>query len=75
MLLKVKIKEQKIEKYKDIISHSLFSDITKKSKKLKGLRVVHINSTPRGGGVAEVSKGLSRKIPNASLSKRLLRSF
>jgi len=58
MLLKVKTKKQNLKKYKEIISKSLFSKIQKLAKNLKGLRVIHINSTPRGGGVAEVLKSL-----------------
>ncbi|KPJ55406.1 hypothetical protein AMJ47_00900 [Parcubacteria bacterium DG_72] len=58
MLPKVKTKAQKLNKYKEIISKPLFSEINKLSKKLKGIKIIHINSTPRGGGVAEVLKSL-----------------
>jgi len=58
MLILVKTPIQKLEKYKGIISNSLFKEINNLAKDLKGLKVVHINSTPRGGGVAEVLKSL-----------------
>jgi len=58
MLILVKTPIQKLEKYKGIISNSLYREINNLAKNLKGLRVVHINSTPRGGGVAEVLKSL-----------------
>jgi len=49
---------QKLKKYKGIISEGLFQEINNLAKNLKGLKVVHINATPRGGGVAEVLKSL-----------------
>ncbi len=58
MLPRVKTSSQKIDKYREIIPASLFREIKSFSKELKGLRVIHINSTPRGGGVAEVLKSL-----------------
>ena len=58
MLPLVKTPIQKLEKYQDIISDSLFEEINYLAKDLKGLKVVHINSTPRGGGVAEMLKSL-----------------
>ena len=58
MLILVKTPIQKLEKYKGIISDSLYREINDLAKDLKNLKVVHINSTPRGGGVAEVLKSL-----------------
>lgn len=58
MLPLVKTPTQKLEKYKDLISKELFEEIKKISQDLKGLRVLHVNATPRGGGVAEVLKSL-----------------
>lgn len=58
MLPKVETLIQKLEKYKNIVSDSLFEEINTLAKDFKGLKVVHINSTPRGGGVAEVLKSL-----------------
>ncbi len=58
MLILVKTPIQKLEKYKSIISNSLYREINNLAKELQSLKVVHVNSTPRGGGVAEVLKSL-----------------
>lgn len=58
MLPLVKTPTQRLEKYKDLISEELFKEIKEISQNLRGLRVFHVNSTPRGGGVAEVLKCL-----------------
>lgn len=47
-----------LKKYKGVISDNLFNEIKVLSKDLKGLRIVMINSTPRGGGVAEILTSL-----------------
>jgi len=49
---------QKLDNYRDIISEKLFDEIEKLSRELKGLHVSMINSTPQGGGVAEILKSL-----------------
>ena len=58
MLPLVKTPTQKLEKYRGLISEELFEEIEEISQNLRGLRVSHVNSTPRGGGVAEVLKSL-----------------
>jgi trehalose synthase len=58
MLPLVKTPTQKLENYRDLISKRLFNEITEKAENFKGLKVFHVNATPRGGGVAEVLKGL-----------------
>jgi len=58
MLPLVKTPIQKLEKYRGLISEELFEEIKEISQNLRGLRVSHVNSTPRGGGVAEVLKSL-----------------
>lgn len=58
MLPLVKTSVQKLEKYKGIISAEFFDEINRLSNDLGNLRVVMINSTPRGGGVAEILKSL-----------------
>ncbi len=67
MLPKVKINSQKIDKYKKIISESLFKEIKFLSEELKGLKIIHINSTPAGGGVAEILKSLVPLMKGAGL--------
>ena len=58
MLNLVKTKTQELEKYRHVVPRSLYRELRKLSKDLKGLKVVHINSTSVGGGVAEVLKSL-----------------
>jgi len=58
MLPKVKTLTQKLEKYKKLISKENFEEIINLAGPLKGLNIKMINSTPRGGGVAEVLKSL-----------------
>ncbi len=58
MLPLIKNPAQKIEKYKEFIPDKLLKEITRLAKELKGLKVFHINATPRGGGVAELLKSL-----------------
>ena len=47
-----------LEKYKGIIPDNLFKEIKILAKNLRGLKVSMINSTPRGGGVAEILANL-----------------
>lgn len=58
MLPLVKTSIQKLEKYKGVIPDELFDEINRLSSDLKDLKVIMINSTPRGGGVAEILKSL-----------------
>ena len=58
MLPLVKTPTQKLKDYKGIISDELFEEVEKLSKNLRGLKVNLVNSTPRGGGVAEILKSL-----------------
>ena len=58
MLPQVKTPILKLEKYQRIISNKLFEEIKDLAENLKGLNVIMVNSTPRGGGVAEILKSL-----------------
>ena len=58
MLPQVKTKSQKLTKYKNLVSSKELKEIKTLSKSLKGLKVFHVNATPRGGGVAEILKSL-----------------
>lgn len=49
-----------IEKYAEIIGENELDAIYRIAEKLKGLSVLHVNSTPKGGGVAEI---LSKLVP------------
>lgn len=50
----------KLEEYIPIVSQSVIDDLRLLAGKLKGKIIQHINSTPVGGGVAEI---LSRMVP------------
>ena len=46
--------EKKLEDYSDVSDPKVIEEIEEISEKLKGLRVVHVNATNFGGGVAEL---------------------
>jgi trehalose synthase len=50
----------KLEEYVPIVGQSVVDDLRRLAEKLKGKCVQHINSTPVGGGVAEI---LNRMVP------------
>jgi len=55
--LRVKLPERDVEVYRGIVGE--YVDVLKEeAKDLKGLKVIHVNSTSYGGGVAELLKGL-----------------
>jgi trehalose synthase len=57
-LNKVSTGDAKLESYAGVVPDNLLEEITRYSKKLRGLRIVHVNTTPFGGGVAEILKSL-----------------
>lgn len=50
--------EKTISDYRKIIPTKTIWEIKKLKKELKGLKVAHLNATPKGGGVAEILKAL-----------------
>lgn len=58
MLPPVKTPVKKLEAYKKIISNNLFKEVQELSRELKGLKIVMINATAQGGGVAEILQSL-----------------
>ena len=48
----------RLDGYHGIASEILLSEVTEVAEKLRGLRVIHINATAQGGGVAEILKSL-----------------
>ncbi|MFH1582301.1 MAG: glycosyltransferase [bacterium] len=58
MLPLVETNSEKLDKYKNLVSLKILKEIRILSKQLKGLKVFHVNATPRGGGVAEILKSL-----------------
>jgi len=47
-----------LDDYREIIGDDSMAEIYKAARRLQGRRVVHINSTPQGGGVAEILRSL-----------------
>jgi len=60
MLQKVSLPVKDIDKYRMLLESELIDELVALGQDLKGLRLCHINSTPFGGGVAEL---LSSFIP------------
>ena len=54
MLHKVSLGTGNIDKYRLIETREIIDEVVALGEELKGLRVCHINSTPFGGGVAEL---------------------
>lgn len=54
MLQKVSLGPKSIDKYQQIYQNGYIDDLKEIAGSLKGLRLCHINSTPFGGGVAEL---------------------
>ncbi|GAI52875.1 unnamed protein product [marine sediment metagenome] len=54
MLHKIPLGKADIDKYRMIETRGLIDEVVSLGEELKGLRVCHINSTPFGGGVAEL---------------------
>lgn len=70
MLPLVKTPPQKLERYEKLIPAELLDEIKNISKDLQGLKVFHVNATPRGGGVAEILKNLVPLMNGVGLDAR-----
>jgi trehalose synthase len=60
MIEKIQVQEKKLNDYKKFVSPELLREINVLAGKLKGKKIVHVNSTSRlgGGGVAEILHSL-----------------
>ena len=47
-----------LDDYREIVGDEIIAEIYKRARRLQGRRVVHINSTNEGGGVAEILNSL-----------------
>ena len=54
MLQEVTTRTRQIESYRSIVEESLLDELYSLASYLKGARVVHVNATSNGGGVAEI---------------------
>ncbi len=58
MLKKVEVQEKNFENYKPFISEAIKFEIKQNASLLRGKKIIHINSTAQGGGVAEILHSL-----------------
>jgi trehalose synthase len=70
MLQEVSIKPADLSAYETIIKNGLLEEIQTLAKSLKGKRVLHLNATSSGGGVAELLKSLLPLMQNTGLETR-----
>ncbi len=54
MLTQVPVQNKDVEAYRPIVGDRVIDELKEKAAPLKGARVVHVNSTAYGGGVAEM---------------------
>ncbi len=66
-MFKVLTEEKELIRYAGIVSDNLLSEITRSAGKLRGLRMVHVNATPAGGGVAEILKSMVPLMRNVGI--------
>lgn len=68
MILNPVATEQKeIKDYRPLIDSKLYDQIQTKAKKLSGLRLAHLNATPKGGGVVELLRSLVPLLNNVGI--------
>ena len=70
MLKEVKTGTKRLNDYRGIIDDSLFREINSLAKKLQGLKVLHINATDSGGGVAEILQNLVPLMRNIGINAK-----
>ena len=58
ILEEVSVKKKNINKYRRVVGAEVIGGLESFSSPLKGKRVVHVNSTAKGGGVAEILMSL-----------------
>ena len=54
----VEVNEKRLDDYKDIVEAGVIDEIRTLALPLQGKRVLHINSSPSGGGVADILEAL-----------------
>ena len=59
---------KKLSDYRHIVGDAVIGEIYQKAKRLYGKRILHINSTFIGGGVAEILNSLAPLMNNAGLN-------
>ena len=54
----VEVKEKKLDDYLDIVGAQVIDEIRSLAAPLQGKRILHLNSSPSGGGVADILEAL-----------------
>ena len=68
MLERVKVRRKSLESYRKIVGEASIEEILDLATALKGSRVVHVNATAFGGGVAEMLQSLVPLMRDVGLS-------
>ncbi|MBI4498203.1 MAG: glycosyltransferase [Chloroflexi bacterium] len=58
MLGMVSLAPKRLEEYRDIVGDAVIAELRELARPLRGLRVLHVNATAYGGGVAELLTAL-----------------
>ncbi|HEX21326.1 MAG TPA: glycosyl transferase family 1, partial [Actinobacteria bacterium] len=58
MLNNIDAGERSIDNYRGIVADEVLDKLRQTAKDLKGLRILHLNATPFGGGVAELLRSI-----------------
>jgi trehalose synthase len=68
MLERVEVPKKSLESYRSIVGDGLIDEILELAAELRGARVVHVNATGFGGGVAEMLQSLVPLMCDVGLS-------
>ena len=58
MLQHVDVGERSLSAYRGIVPEAILAEVRKQARRLHGVRVLHLNATPYGGGVSELLRSL-----------------
>ena len=58
MLQKVDVGERSLRDYRGVAPDTILDDVVTQAEQLRGARVLHLNATPYGGGVAELLRSV-----------------
>jgi trehalose synthase len=58
MLQHVDVGERSLSAYRGIVPEAILAEVRKQARRLQGVRVLHLNATPYGGGVSELLRSL-----------------
>lgn len=59
MLQQVDVGERALRDYRGVASDAILDDVLTQAEQLRGARVLHVNATPYGGGVAELLRSVA----------------